>query len=181
MYSKGFDLHALDAMLDTLVAHMPTGPRKREALRGLSKWLKSKGASGSLSALDWKTEVDRQFNRVGWTVSVLRWKKCQGSQPHQRGYFCKLTQVLRCNFFCFNHMHVGTFSHTLFSSLGGLWTLLHALTVSAAINHGATASKTALSSVMGYITSIFSCVECARDFPSGAIFYTQELKITYSA
>ncbi|XP_035683893.1 sulfhydryl oxidase 1-like [Branchiostoma floridae] len=88
---------------------------------------------------EWAQLLDEQEDASALPQEV-RWVGCQGSQPHGRGYSCSL------------------------------WLLFHTLTVQQAAEPDPTQnSQSVLLAMRAYITTMFGCQECGKNFQKEAV------------
>ncbi|XP_078686519.1 sulfhydryl oxidase 1-like [Branchiostoma floridae x Branchiostoma belcheri] len=79
-------------------------------------------------------------------LGEVRWVECRGSQPHGRGYSCSL------------------------------WLLFHTLTVQQAAHPDGTQNPLGvLLAMRGYITALFGCQECGKNFQKEAVSMETEV------
>ncbi|CAH1270937.1 QSOX2 [Branchiostoma lanceolatum] len=88
---------------------------------------------------EWALMLDEQ-EEVSPLLPEVRWVGCRGTQPHRRGYSCSL------------------------------WLLFHTLTVQQAAEPDPTqSSQSVLLAMRGYITTMFGCQECGKNFQKEAV------------
>jgi len=131
-------LQSLYYYIETLLSFFPNmRTPMRNFLTSLKEWPVLMGFS-SISNTDYKRKVKELSEHYHpFALTPEEWQGCQGSESHFRGYPCSL------------------------------WTLFHALSVSASTHdpsfqYGGV--STVANAMISYISTFFSCRECAQHF-----------------